>query len=883
MSTDDTRHIEAPVATRSPGPQILERARLLSLDQGQPILVAEAPSGYGKTVLARAWMRRAPKEARSLWVSLDPAARDPAVFLDRLAVALGVEGVYERETGIDDEADRAERFARLAERLAAEPQPLRLVLDDVHHLAGSPSRVYLMRLLLGASARLRIFLTLQPVALEAGLGELTAQGRVCWIHMAALALTREELGAFAEARGYRGSCQHLDGLMQATAGWPALVQMALALPPDQGVLELGRIAGVGPIREYIYERFLTRVDGADRALLWTLACIGSGPLRLLRALCADPGDQDARLSHLQALGIAQPEEPAPEPSVRLHPLVRESVLRVFAAAAARSKAQILAEAADWYWAQHRGAASVHALIEAGGEFLPAARDRLLILGRDLIYRSGQHQTLIELAERWELAAGTHDHELDRVAVWALTFQRRFAAARDRLERSLDGQPEPTQADEAHLQRGLMAALQDDYQAGGQFAHEWLQAQPRTLSFHKGAAWTIYAYRLKCEGDIPGCLSALREAHAAFSHVQSVYGTVWACLVGALAQIRLGRYRDALAEIEQGLRRCSDTPGFGGQRAMLRAIEAFVRYERDELSTVRDVLDEALPLLSDQGLVETLVLGFSAAARLRASTGNLGAALDLLSDAERGGEERQFRRLSSGLRAERALLLARNGAWDQARRSAEFAQYHLTHEAAATAPERAARLRARLALADGDAELARQIIRPALEQSRASHLLYKQCELLVLSALTEDLAGNEVGAFAAIRESLTLARSESYRRVIVDEGTELHALIRRWLQSQPASAAHRNEAGWAETLLSANEPPRTDGRSQPRVLIESLNPREQQVLALLAEGLSNAEIAARCFLVEGTVKWHLHNLYGKLGVRSRTAALRAAQSLGLLGT
>ena len=51
--------------------------------------------------------------------------------------------------------------------------------------------------------------------------------------------------------------------------------------------------------------------------------------------------------------------------------------------------------------------------------------------------------------------------------------------------------------------------------------------------------------------------------------------------------------------------------------------------------------------------------------------------------------------------------------------------------------------------------------------------------------------------------------------------------------------------------------------------------------MIEEGLGNAEIAARCFIGEGTVKWHLHNLYTKFGVRSRTAVLRAAKERGVL--
>jgi len=65
------------------------------------------------------------------------------------------------------------------------------------------------------------------------------------------------------------------------------------------------------------------------------------------------------------------------------------------------------------------------------------------------------------------------------------------------------------------------------------------------------------------------------------------------------------------------------------------------------------------------------------------------------------------------------------------------------------------------------------------------------------------------------------------------------------------------------------------------LVEPLSEREIEVLRLLADGLSNREIARKLFVTVGTVKWHLHNIYGKLGVRSRVQAVSQARELNLL--
>jgi len=65
------------------------------------------------------------------------------------------------------------------------------------------------------------------------------------------------------------------------------------------------------------------------------------------------------------------------------------------------------------------------------------------------------------------------------------------------------------------------------------------------------------------------------------------------------------------------------------------------------------------------------------------------------------------------------------------------------------------------------------------------------------------------------------------------------------------------------------------------VLEHLGPRELEVLDLIAAGYSNAEIAQNLFIALGTVKRHINNIYGKLGVDSRTQAIARAREIDLL--
>ena len=65
------------------------------------------------------------------------------------------------------------------------------------------------------------------------------------------------------------------------------------------------------------------------------------------------------------------------------------------------------------------------------------------------------------------------------------------------------------------------------------------------------------------------------------------------------------------------------------------------------------------------------------------------------------------------------------------------------------------------------------------------------------------------------------------------------------------------------------------------LVEPLSDREVEVLALIAEGLTNQQIAHKLVLSLSTVKWHTSNIYGKLGARNRSQAVKIARSFGIL--
>ena len=196
-------------------------------------------------------------------------------------------------------------------------------------------------------------------------------------------------------------------------------------------------------------------------------------------------------------------------------------------------------------------------------------------------------------------------------------------------------------------------------------------------------------------------------------------------------------------------------------------------------------------------------------------------------------------------------------------------------------------RARVLIAQGllseATSLLDRLARAAEARGRNGRLI----EILVLQAIALQAQDKAAHALTVLEKALCLAEPEGYARVFVDEDAPMAHLLRQLVGTRGDSGGlggmHR-EVAYAARLLailhseqsSALQPPTSNLQ-----LIEPLSERERQVLRLLAGGLSNQEIAEALVVAVGTVKVHIHNIYGKLGVRSRTQAIARARELSML--
>jgi len=190
--------------------------------------------------------------------------------------------------------------------------------------------------------------------------------------------------------------------------------------------------------------------------------------------------------------------------------------------------------------------------------------------------------------------------------------------------------------------------------------------------------------------------------------------------------------------------------------------------------------------------------------------------------------------------------------------------------------------ARLLIALDRPQEALSVLEPLLPIADRRRRTGIKIETHVLQALAFQAQGDIDRAMAALERALSLAEPQGYARIFLDEGAPMARLLYE-------AAARGIAPEYAGKLLAAFGVSECGGiRETPlyphtQLLIEPLSERELEVLQLIAEGLSNREIAQRLVLSLNTVKGHTRKIYEKLGVHSRTQATAKANTLGILSS
>jgi LuxR family maltose regulon positive regulatory protein len=381
---------------------------------------------------------------------------------------------------------------------------------------------------------------------------------------------------------------------------------------------------------------------------------------------------------------------------------------------------------------------------------------------------------------------------------------------------------------------------------------------------RGAALSNLASAQVVMGDIPAATQTLRELARFGQEEGHPISAVSALSTLAWLEHLQGRAREALALGHQALDLCVDARGDPLPLAGHALVGlGLIHYDLNELDQARKHLAQGLELRKLLGLSSGAIEAEFKLAQIQQLMGETKAARASIAGVRRTTAQLHLALLDSLVGAWEADLELRLGNVDAAVRWAESAGLSPT-DSPDFSREAEHFTYARVLLAQKRPAEAQMLLSSLERYARGSGLVRSLITICILQALVQQALGRKEQALVCLEEAVRLAAPEGYRRAFLDEGPAVLVLL---------PAVRRLAPGFVDNLLGGalTELSHEKLVSPKQPLVEPLSERELEVLALMAEGLSNREIANKLFVSVGTVKTHVHNICGKLDVGSRTQA------------
>lgn len=880
-----------------------------------------APAGSGKsTLMAQLYHRFVAWGIPTAWLSLDTDDDDPATFAIYFISAL-----HSQESGFGEdelialEANPLRDFEPLFDRLIGLVSSVdvsrAIFLDDFQHVRNKTILRFLDRLLAHLPRSLHLVLASRAL-LPLQLTRLRVSGRLTEIGRDELNFDRAQASRFLkEYHELELSTHDLEALHESTEGWPTGLQLAaLALRRHKGPAADLIKTFSGRDRDltgYLVESVLrTQADGVRLFLLRT------SPLRrmcadLCRAATEQP-DAEALLDYVGHANLFLIPLDRDGLWFRYHHLFADFLQAEFRRTDPDEYKRVCDRAAKWCEANGQTDEAVRYALDA--EHYDEAADLIARHAPHASMYRGDHYTVLNWLGRLPVQYHDRHPEILLAQAWSCAFSRETAKAMEVSQRSLEllaaGRWDLTveQRDRYEmLARNVQAATQacadaieDCLTRASELRHKVPESQPFIIATLSNCL--AYGYFIK--RDFVRSQSAAVDAHEFGHRADAAYLSAWGDFLHGLADVELGQLKEA-AIFGRGVHK--DSQGLGlGQKSYVAGLSALldaeIAIQRCDFERARESIEIGRAFKEIFGPAEPQLVAIRNEARLLAHSGQLDEARIVLQDGQDAALREQHMRLHLSLVIEEASLQLGLGMLQGAAETARKWRLRALATDAGGRPgllkaqhEALRLLEARFLLAEERFGSAFRLLTALLQargvEQRGGFFL----SVLANRSLAMWGQGKPKDAARHLDTALEAAAPEFHVWPLVSVGPGLLPVLDaireiRGASSQSSPGQQQLHAlhGWVTKWLSGERNagrPTTEGvaadKSGNAMLFESLTSRELKLLKLLQSGYDNRRLASSLLLSESTVKWHLHNVYSKLGVKSRGQAVALGMQMGLL--
>ncbi len=859
-------------------------------------MLFSAPAGYGKTTLLSMWQAQGLRPIA--WLSLDTDDNDPARFLRYIIAAL--------QTLIPDMGEAALSMLHTPQLATNEAiltlllndlmdiaRPLALILDDYHVITHTAVHESLRFLLKHLPTHMGLILATRADP-PFPLARMRGKGQLAELRATDLSFTYEETVALLTQRVHVDiSSAATAELLARTQGWATGLHLATLAVQRTGDAEgfLSTFSGRHRyIAKYLADEVLDQQSPAIRDFLLKTAILDRLTASLCEAVTGDRHSQ-ALVEQLQAENLFLNALDDTGTWYSYHPLFVDALrTRLHQTYTADQIAELHQHASLWLAdAGNLDAAIAHAMATPD-------RARALALMQqhaETLWRRGEHTTLLKWLETFShTSEGLSKHPRLRVYyalalvitgnlhtgarhLHTLEYELEIEWAAVQMDEGVASTPTPTHispslAGIVAAGRAYIAYYQRNVADMTTYAALALQLLPPESTSWRGGLAIILGNAHTHQGHLEAAEQAFSQALAAGDATQNDFLRLTASVHLAISHVRQGHLRRAahICETQLSSPRLIRIPAVG----TLHAIWGNILREWNHLEEAQDHVKQGVALCTRGGGVAMQSWSKFALINVLFSTRDFDRITPILQTLEGLSQAPPW--VHSGSIGWKTRVWLAQGKLDIAAHMLQAcdidldADPDLLHIQVYLA---IARLRIAQGVESADAAHLQQAQRvlARVRHASASHgWMDIHIQSLILLALAQHRQGNISQGLESLHQALVLAEPEGFVRIFVDEGEAMLDLLRQ-------AVARKDLSRYAEMLLHAAQPDAVTSQ------IEPLSARELEVLALIAEGLTNQEIGKRLFITTGTVKVHASHIYQKLGVTGRLQAVTWAKELGVL--
>jgi LuxR family maltose regulon positive regulatory protein len=863
----------------SPGSVRLRRDELLQLldrsaDFALTLLLA--PAGFGKSTLLKQWQQHRP-ELRSTLLTLDPGDADPVRFFRRLNEVLR-HAVPEFDTLSYNHlsAEIALPPAMVAESLeqafAAVREPLWLLLDDFHH-AGTPFIQEVMALLLERlPAHVHIVMTTRRHP-DFSLSRLKLEDRLLLIDGHDLRVSAPQVRQLAQRLQLTLTDAEVGRLLELTEGWMAGVRIALLVQSRSGPGALERFNGRQPeIVDYFAHVVLRDLTPDLRDFVLCTAALEEFDAAFCDAVLAR--SDSARLINLVAHQALFLQECEGRPGwYRYHLLFQdflENRLRVemperVAPLHAAAAAYLLRQGATELALQHSQRSSPQSF-----ELTLSDCCKLWLSKGD--YPSIMHW-LGNVPEEKLAASG----DLALPFISALILSRRFNQALYYLDVLAATAPDGSTILFLEM---MLQLFQHDTDFRMHADHAVLLESCRHHDI-RAFSLAMIAYHHMLHADFVPARKYALQAKAVLGELGYTYLESYADLILILCDRNTGQILGAIQRATDLVER---TRGQAESPAWVNATTAMavVRYEQNCLDEAQRLCEEALPLVNTACATELLVAVYLTLSRLLAHKGERTRAQRLTTQLGRILQLGNYDRFVGQLACEELLQAMASGRSEDVEK---VARQHQLPERLACGTWLQSRpyeegwerygLAAALYLRSlGRAQEAEAVLAVLSLSTHEGGVLARAVVIDANRVVLMHQRGEPAAAACWLQQMVREHGLPCINRIVFDEAPGFADCMRQAHQHYQLTLPDGYLMVFRDVLAAGT----SDGKpGADDAAPASLTEKEVEILDLLQKGLSNSAISAAIGIALSTTKWHLKNIFAKLGVANRTAAiLRVSQ-------